>query len=283
MCFKRWYFLLFFILGEISVFSTKIYSQQNNSLVGDWVNNEKRTILSFSDSLIGFYAKGEFQKYITKNDVIYYESIDELKPDLTKKTGSRIDLSIKRNIHSGFDTLGNYKISNDTLTINGYESGYTMVYGKQSFVRLNEVNSVVFDSILLATSMCFGHCPSMEIKVYPNGKFYFKGMAYTENRGSFMGILPSEKTDLLIKKVQQLNFPEYLSSYFSGFTKEQTIILIIYHSKKKEIYQVQGRSKEPLELDVLIHYLMELYKHVELQPLKNGLLFDDIERLIAIP
>jgi hypothetical protein len=151
------------------------------------------------------------------------------------------------------------------------------------YCRLKKLSDFDFDSLLFETSMCYGLCPSMELKIISNGDFLFKGLAYTDKQGSYKGKLSQQLVDLINGKIGLLNFEKYDSAYFADHTDGQSRSLIIYHKGIREYLHVYGHQEEPIEVNVVFHYLKEIYKWTELQRLDSELIFEEIEKTYRKP
>lgn len=266
------------------VFIPLIVNSQSidRKLIGDWINPETRFILSFTDSTIGFFDWGDFEKCYIKSDTIFFETRDKIKRDNSKSSDSNWSPGIKRINVKGTDTLGKYSFKQDTLVLE-YISDDFYSDEKTWFIRLKPKREILFDSIFLKTSICYGLCPSMELMIDCRGDFYFKGKAYTEKLGNYHGQLSRELIDLINEKFQQLDFTEYDSAYFARHTDGQTRYLVVYHENIRENIQIYGHESEPLEVNVFLHYLTELYKWIDLEKMDSEIQFEDIERLYQKP
>lgn len=275
----RYLYTILILLLPFTSFSQKV----NEKLIGDWVSLDTRYILSFTNSTIGFLDWGDFQECYTKSDTIFFESPDIIKKDYSYLDSIERKPVVKRTVVTGIEVLGGYKINGDSLTINVINNNLFFDVKQQKFKRLESKNTIDFDSIFIETSWSMGLCPSMEVKILSNGEFYFKGKTYTEKLGNYKGILDDELHHLVNDKINQLNFNSYDSAYFAGHTDGQTRNLILYHNGNRERLQIYGHEKEPLEVNVLFHYLTELYKNINLTKLNYELEFEEMEKFYQKP
>jgi len=253
--------------------------ESDYDLKGDWISVDSRYPLIITDSTIGFFGWGDFQEYWIKNDTIFFESRDKLTKDYSYLDSVDWKPMINREIIQGTDTLGEFTIKNDTLILNDfYWDNDTIRY-----FRLCKLTDLKFDSLLFETTVCYGICPSMELKIISNGDFFFKGKAYTEKFGSYKGKLDQQLLDLINDKIHLLNFDKYDSAYIAGHTDGQSRSLIIYHNGIREYLHVYGHEDEPAEINVVFHYLKEIYRWTELQKLDSELIFEEIEKIYPKP
>lgn len=255
----------------------------DNKLIGDWICDDTRLIISFSDTTIGFFDWGDFENCFTESDTIYFDTRDYIKKDYSYLDSAVWQPRIKRTIKTGIDTLGSYFVSNDSLTINVTNPNYTWENEIQRYYKLKPKSEITFDSLFVKTSMCKGICQAMEIKLTSSGEFFFKGKAYTELLGSYKGNLSTDLIETVSSKINQLDFNSYDSSYIAGHTDGQTRSLILYHGNKREYIHIYGHEEEPLEVNVAFHYLTELYKWIDLKKSNSELRFEEIEKTYPPP
>jgi len=269
---------ILYILIVVFVFIGCSNSESKYDLKGDWISVDSKYPLIITDSTIGFFGWGDFQKYWIKNDTIFFESRDKFTKDYSYLDSIDWKPMIIREVINGTDTLGRYAIENDKLILNdNYWENDTVKY-----YRLKKKSDLDFDSLLFETTMCNGTCPSMELKILSNGDFLFKGKAYTDKFGSYKGKLSQQLLDLINDKIDLLNFENYDSAYIAGYTDGQSRSLIIYHNGIREYLYVYGHEDEPAEINVVFHYLKEIYKWTELQKLDSELMFEEIEEIYPI-
>lgn len=246
---------------------------------GDWISVDSKYPLIITDSTIGFFGWGDFQKYWINNDTIFFESRDKLTKDYSYLDSIDWKPMILREVITGTDTLGGFRIQNDTLILKeSYWENDTVRY-----YRLKKLSNFDFDSLIFETTMCYGICPSMELKIISNGDFFFKGKAYTDKFGSYKGKLNQELVSLINEKIDLLNFEKYDSAYIAGHTDGQSRSIIIYHNGIREYLHVYGHEDEPAEVNVVFHYLKEVYKWTKLQKLDSELVFEEIEKIYPKP
>ena len=89
--------------------------------------------------------------------------------------------------------------------------------------------------------------------------------------------------DLINDKIDLLNFEKYDSAYIAGHTDGQSRTIIIYHNGIREYLHVYGHENEPAEVNVVFHYLKQLYKWTELQKMDYELRFEEIEKIYPKP
>lgn len=136
------------------------------------------------------------------------------------------------------------------------------------------VEQIGFDSLFFRTSMCFGSCSSMELKILSTGEIYFKGIAYTRI-GSFRGELSSAVMDKINEKLSNLHFNKYKQNYTSYSTCQQSRSIILFHNGRRDLLYVYGHTDEPAEINMVFDFLERVYLSAELYELDHELQFDE--------
>lgn len=248
--------------------------KERYKLKGDWVAVGSNDLLIITDSTIKFFWWIDFQQYWVHNDTIFFEAIDELTRDYSYLDSAEWKPRIKRKVIHGTDTLGKFIVKKDTLVLNNFDWNSSIM----QYYRLQKLSDLTFDSLFFETSTCYGICPSMKLKLLSNGDFFFKGEAYTEKSGSYVGKLSPSLVDLIHDKIDLLDFDRYALNYDAGHTDGQTRRFILYHNGIREYVYVYGHDDEPAEINVVFHYLQALYKWTDLQQSEEELRFEEFEK-----
>lgn len=105
----------------------------------------------------------------------------------------------------------------------------------------------------------------MYLEIDSVGNFYFVGARYTEKIGNYFGKLSPEIFDRVVTEINSIELDSLQQFYEAHWTDDQTCGVLI--QTKDTIYKssAYGFNEEPVELRILFHTLMELYKSVELK------------------
>ena len=88
----------------------------------------------------------------------------------------------------------------------------------------------------------------------------------TKKTGYQIGLVTKEILSNINAKINNVDLDSLKVDYFPPVIDEQTIRLIIEFDNDTIETTVYGFKDEPVELRLLFHYLMELYKEVDLKP-----------------
>jgi hypothetical protein len=96
------------------------------------------------------------------------------------------------------------------------------------------------------------------------GNLLFDGQYHTDKEGLYSGKISAAELKLITTKVQAIQLDSLESNYSASWTDQQTCGVRI--QTKDNTYQssAYGFNKEPVELRILFHKLMELYKYAKL-------------------
>lgn len=247
--------ILFF--ATISGCKNKPYTDYAILIKGDWVsintsslNREQPYVFSFADSLCtAFNPYREYRLFsiqvnrltITPGEVI---SADEPTTFLIQKLDADSLILAPESA----------KVENKTI------------------LRLSKVkaqNLVNPSKIYFASSGCYGSCPAMFLTVDSNRNIQFYGTAYTHLKGGHNGTIPLKEYKLLLEKTRALNLDALQNHYDAGWSDDQTCGISIIIPGKTIRTAVYGYNKEPVELRILLNYMMQLYQNCDLK--KNNL------------
>lgn len=105
----------------------------------------------------------------------------------------------------------------------------------------------------------------MYLEIDSVGNFYFVGARYTEKIGNYFGKLSPEIFDRVVTEINSIELDSLQQFYEAHWTDDQTCGVLI--QTKDTIYKSSAYcfNEEPVELRILFHTLMELYKNVELK------------------
>jgi len=274
-------FLLLIIIGFIGCSKINHENVLHEQLIGNWKtdylkNNTKETaiIFSFRDSTCSYLQPyGEFAKYWISGDTL-----------LIKERTHRG----RREVYEGKLT---YKFLIDSLT-----ADYMILKPITAETKklLDDYNKFDADNINLIkvkpqynwkpeyityySTGCLGPCPFMYLEIDSARNINFIGIMDTEKKGSYSGKVPLQLYNQILSEINSINLDTLKPWYAANWTDDQTCGVLIH--TKDTIYKssAYGFYEEPVELRILFHTLMELYKNVELTEdttLENKLRYRD--------
>lgn len=253
-----------FIISLLLIFVASCNSEKENNfienIIGDWksVNVEERISFSFEESVCAFRSSTPkaFYKIISDSTLILNDSVTNKWDEWNYKYTFTINYLSK-------DSLVLTPIEKDTRNLFYHLKDTSKSFSLKKIVKKNDFK---FERIGLYSSMCFGTCPSMFLEIDSFGNFLFDGGYGTNSSGFYLGELSLKQLNLIDKKINQIDLNKLKSDYDARYTDAQTICLKVLFPKDSIETKVYGYSSEPIELRMLFHYLMELYKEVELKP-----------------
>jgi Domain of unknown function (DUF6438) len=252
--------------------SCKTNKITNDTLVGEWISTGKEGF-SFSFDLhrcYYLYAAGNFAVYkIIDSQLIIFDTIKSQKKSQTKELKFKIS-----------------KLNDETIELIADKATLSRHFDdRMDTIKLRKVNprfKTDFDRIEFESSECFGSCPSLKLIINRNGQISYEGRAYTEKNGYYSGNLIKSQMDGIKRKINLINLNQLKNKYAAMWTDDVTYHITIQTKESMYKTEIYGFDKEPMELRILIHELMELYKHTEMR--KDSMhqqyyeFFDEIER-----
>ena len=291
---------IFFVISVVSLFLLSViltvkYSRQISviqNITGDWVwkieefekpkydtespiitpePHERRRFLSFTDSTVAI-NRTEFIPYRIKRNFIS-NSLIYKKQDSIEIVPRNYDGKFTRIIVSEWDTLHFRVLRENVIEIDN-----------RLYRRLLPKTQVSFDSILFASKGCYGLCPIMSMMIHTDGRVFFHGRKFTEKQGYYSGVLTKIQSESILKKYQQVDFDSIDSEYGRGWVDAHSCSVVLYSEGKKKVIHIGNYDdyEVPVEFGVLIHYLIELYKWVDLEEV-SPYKFKDIEEIFPPP
>jgi hypothetical protein len=230
---------------------TSVASPDKSLLLGDWIHvstdtsaaddrTTRKLIYTFEDSLCSLeHPFSDFVTYTLRNDSVL--------------TSSR-----------------HYKIielTADSLVLHTPPiDGDPLITGTIRLSKVKAKNDLRPSKIYFASSVCFGTCPSMLLEIDSAGQFTFLGKHATNPIGGFRGQLDTGQLRIIINKINNLPLDSLQEKYHAGWTDDQNSGVAILTKDKKIVSSAYGYDKEPVELRILFHKLMTVYKVVSLSP-----------------
>ncbi len=250
----------------------------NQKIKGNWKTeyfngNWKKTayIFTFQDSTCSYlYPWGEFSKYWIAGDTL------KIKERIRER---------RNNIDGGkivYDFLID-SISNKTLFLKPLSSQTKELFRhekEQNFelIKLSKINKYRDWNIIrigFYSTGCFGTCPSMYLEIDSIGNILFNGQMFTKKEGLYSGVLSKKELKTIKSEINNIKLDSLKKMYSANWTDDQTCGVIIKTKNGTYESSAYGFNEEPIELRILFHRLMELYKNVELK--KDTTIVDDFQ------
>jgi hypothetical protein len=237
-------------------------------LMGEWVtdyfkDNGKEKILSFSfrdSSCTYMYPYGAYTPYsIDKDTLTILERIITRKGG--KKYGGKEIYKFKI-VESDAKNLSLLPISEQTKNLFKYLESFpsdTIMLRK-----LQQKNNEKIDQIAFYSSGCYGPCPSMYLEIDSVGNILFDGYHYTEMDGQHSGTIPQKVWEEIRRSISLISLDSLKEKYTASWTDDQTCGVSIKTDRRTIISMAYGFHKEPIELRLLFHKLLEVYKSAEM-------------------
>lgn len=240
------------LLFIVFLFSCQTKPNTPLNIKGDWVGKKdssddanKRPVFSFNDSTGKLHVPwtDEIRYSVKANKVYIYRGTDSTEYKMS-------------------DTFTILKINNDSLILkNDKDSIHQLIQLR----KIQPQNYIRPSKIYFVSSGCFGSCPSMFLEIDSLGKLIFDGKLYTKDIGFYSTQLTSSVYNTILQKIQNIKLDSLKRNYEANWSDDQTCEIHILTGHKEFITTVYGYDKEPIELRILINYLMELYEHVNLK------------------
>ena len=126
------------------------------------------------------------------------------------------------------------------------------------------------------TSVCFGTCPQFKIEIDKNREAIYEAIRFNFSKefgspspeGSFKGKINENDFDLLLKKLNEMDFPALQDNYKVNYTDVQTANLkIVYDGGKEKIITDYGMMGTP-ELIEIYQLFLELRENQSWEKMK---------------
>lgn len=263
---KKYFFYLTCI---VLTYSCNLNKQELNIdlIQGDWVSNvfqtkwkDYRYIFSFEDTLCTYlYGWGEYTSFKINDSLLL---IKESKFDIDDST-----------LNNQIYTFKIVELNNEILQLSPSSeptksllSGYDNInIDTIKFSKVKAKNNLLPLGISFSSSGCFGSCPSMLLEIDSSRNVKFYGHSFTKFKGSFKGVIEEKDYLSILKKIHNLQLDSIKENYSASWTDDQTCGIVIDFGNKTLRSRVYGFDKEPIELRILFHKLIEIYKDIDLQ------------------
>lgn len=126
------------------------------------------------------------------------------------------------------------------------------------------------------TSVCFGTCPQFKIEIDKNREAVYEAIRFNFSEefgapspeGTFKGEISKNDFDLILKKLNEMDFPALQDNYRVNYTDVQTANLkIIYDGGKEKIITDYGMMGTP-ELKEIYQLFLELRENQNWEKIK---------------
>lgn len=130
--------------------------------------------------------------------------------------------------------------------------------------KIRKKNTIKPSAIYFASSVCFGDCPSMYLKIDSSRTLAFFGEFFTDNVDGFSGKLTADQYETILDQINNLPVDSLKDFYHAPWTDDQTCGVAIESGGKLIKSTAYGSFKEPVELTILLDKLIDIYHQVSL-------------------
>ena len=213
---------------------------------------EEDKFLSFTDTIVA-QNWGKFTPYRVKRNIIYPSRFIYTKVDSVRFANEWI-------VVNKWEATSFSMIGKDTLVVDN-------IYDRQYYSRLLPKTQVRFDSILFVSDRWdYGTNPVMSMMIHSDGRVFFHGEDFTEKQGFYSGILSEKQSKSILNKLQQIDLDSVTTEYGNAMFNTDFYAVMIYSKGEKRHAVLYPENYEQfLELGIFLHYLIELYKWVDLK------------------
>lgn len=263
-------FILFIVIGFLSCTQkqTKTEMPLSEKIKGNWKTEYfkgdwKKTafIFTFQDSTCTYlYPWGEYSKYWINGDTLNIK--EQIRKRRDNVSGGKITYKFLVDSITS-DNLTLKPITDETKKL--FDNYENQIFDKIQLTKIKSQFDWKIERIGFYSTGCYGTCPSMYLEIDSVGNILFNGKYYTEKEGLYSGKLPANQLELIISEVNCIALDSLKKMYSANWTDDQTCGVMIKTIDTTYECSAYGFDKEPIELRILFHSLMELYKNVELK------------------
>lgn len=244
-------YLPFYLLFTIAACSSPESSPPNYPAIiqGSWqFGEELEQVFYFEDSICSYSLPyGDFASYHLEGDTIFIQN----------RGGYDVSLVLKV-IH--YDSLS--LVLKSLSFPKAFAADSNGIFTLQ---KIKQKNKKLPLFLSFCSTGCYGSCPSLSIEIDSSLKVLFYGGHYTQLKGTFSGTISPEQYQYLINYTQNLPLESIEEKYEAPNTDQQSKCLYIQYEDEAVKTCSYGYSDEPIELNILHHKLMELYKFAILE------------------
>jgi hypothetical protein len=175
-----------------------------------------------------------------------------------------------------------YYINHDTILINSTDKYAILKLTSDSLVllsaasngkpadtvvlnKIHKKNTIKPSVIYFASSACFGTCPEMYLEIDAGHNVAFYGVQFTEKEGGFRCKISAAEYKTILNQINNLPV-DSLKDYYSELGSDaQTRGVAIESAGKLIKSTAYGTYSEPVELNILLNKLMNIYQYLPLQ------------------
>ncbi len=231
---------------------------------GDWktktiqsASRSRSFSFSFRDSLCAYKQPwGDFVKYKITADTLIIQKrgsasfLDSNTIYFKIKNFSQDSLQLLYISESAKDLFAKYQDFSESVTL----------------YKIQQKNSITPLKISFYSSRCFGTCPAMALEIDSAQNILFDGRYYTEKEKGYRGKIPSGLYKNILQQIRNLPLSSLKKLYRAPWTDDQKCCLSLEYKEGIIKTCAYGQYEEPLELRILFHSLIELYKQLDLFP-----------------
>jgi len=222
---------------------------------------ETAYVFTFQDSTCSYlYPWGQFSKYWIEGDTLNIK--ERTRKRRNNISGGKIVYQFLIDSITN-ETLFLKPLSNKTKELFRNEKEQNLELIKLSKIKENRDWQI--ERIGFYSTGCFGSCPSMYLEIDSIGNLLFNGKYYTEKEGLYSGVLSTKELETIKSEINTIQLDSLKKMYSANWTDDQTCGISIKTKDKTYESSAYGFNKEPIELRILFHRLMELYKKVEMK------------------
>lgn len=262
-------FILFLVIGFSSYAQnqTKTEMPLREKIKGNWKTEyfkkgwkETAFIFTFQDSTCSYLYWGEYSNYWINGDTLNIK--ERIRKSTDYVSGGKITYKFLVDSITS-DNLTLKPITDETKKL--FDNFESQVFSKIQLTRIRSQFDWKIERIGFYSTGCYGTCPSMYLEIDTVGNIYFNGRYYTEKEGFYSGKLSANELEIIKSEVNSIALDNLKKMYSAGWTDDQTCGVMIKTNDTIYESSAYGFDKEPIELRILFHRLMELYKNAELK------------------
>lgn len=132
------------------------------------------------------------------------------------------------------------------------------------FSKTRVQNNITPSAIYVASSVCFGRCPIMNLEIDSNLQVKFFGESWTSVEGGYSGRINRDEYNSILNQVRSLPLDALRPFYRAPWTDDQTREVMLQVGDSLIYTSAYGHYREPMELYLLSTRLMGVYEHISL-------------------
>lgn len=165
------------------------------------------------------------------------------------------------------------RVSEDSLCLQklplDIHETYTVIHeGMPDTFKLKKIkpkHQIRIERVGFYSTACFGACPAMHLELDSTGNMLFWGLGHTEIEGLFSGNVSDSVLRQIVKSIHNIPLKSLERDYVLPVVDIPTYGIKLVTSNQEYEIELHGDNNTPVELTILVHDLMELYKRVDLK------------------